>query len=92
MDKTYEPKHLEQKWYEHWEKNGFFKPQGDGEPYCIMIPPPNLTGSLHMGHAFQQTLMDVLIRYHRMMGRKTLWQVGTDHAEPGSTIGSVDPG
>jgi valyl-tRNA synthetase len=80
IDKTYEPSHLEQSLYELWEKNGYFSPQGTEPAYCIMLPPPNVTGSLHMGHAFQQTLMDVLIRYHRMMGQKTLWQVGTDHA------------
>lgn len=78
--KTYAPDNIERKWYQHWEKNNFFEPQGKGTPYCIMIPPPNVTGSLHMGHAFQQTLMDVLIRYHRMKGDNTLWQVGTDHA------------
>ncbi|WP_244263113.1 valine--tRNA ligase [Yersinia intermedia] len=68
--------------YEHWEKQGYFKPNGDTskESYCIMIPPPNVTGSLHMGHAFQQTIMDTLIRYQRMQGKNTLWQAGTDHA------------
>ncbi|WP_038498436.1 valine--tRNA ligase [Candidatus Palibaumannia cicadellinicola] len=82
MDKTYNPTTIEQPLYEHWEKQGYFKPNGDpGKPsYCIMIPPPNITGSLHMGHAFQQTLMDILIRYQRMQGKNTLWQVGTDHA------------
>lgn len=81
MDKTYEPQQLERKWYEFWEDKGYFAPQGgDGDSYCIMIPPPNVTGSLHMGHAFQQTLMDVLIRFHRMKGNNTLWLVGTDHA------------
>ncbi|MEX2131888.1 MAG: valine--tRNA ligase [Pseudohongiellaceae bacterium] len=80
MDKTYQPQQLESHWYETWEKQGYFVPAGDGKPYCIVIPPPNVTGSLHMGHGFQQTIMDALIRYHRMLGRKTLWQVGTDHA------------
>lgn len=80
IEKNYDPQKLESEWYPLWEKNGYFSPKGHGEPYCIMIPPPNVTGSLHMGHAFQQTLMDILIRYHRMMGRKTLWLVGTDHA------------
>ena len=80
LPKTYEPQALEQKWYALWEESGYFKPTGSGSPYCIMIPPPNVTGSLHMGHGFQHTLMDVLIRYHRMSGDNTLWQVGTDHA------------
>ena len=80
MDKTYQPQELESRWYRTWEENGYFAPRGDGDPYCIVIPPPNVTGYLHMGHGFQQTIMDALIRYHRMLGRKTLWQVGTDHA------------
>jgi valyl-tRNA synthetase len=80
MDKTYEPRSIEQRWYQTWEQNGYFAPSGHGEPYCIMIPPPNVTGSLHMGHGFNNTIMDALIRYHRMQGRNTLWQVGTDHA------------
>ncbi len=80
MDKTYEPRDIEQRWYRSWEENGWFAPAGSGNPYCIMIPPPNVTGTLHMGHAFQDTLMDALIRYHRMRGDNTLWQAGTDHA------------
>ncbi|HHL2498936.1 TPA: valine--tRNA ligase [Yersinia enterocolitica] len=82
LDKTYSPQEIEQPLYEHWEKKGYFKPNGDTskESYCIMIPPPNVTGSLHMGHAFQQTIMDTLIRYQRMQGKNTLWQAGTDHA------------
>jgi len=83
MNKTYDPHSLEQKWYETWEQQGYFAPskQASGDnPYCIMIPPPNVTGRLHMGHAFQDTIMDALIRYHRMKGEKTLWQAGTDHA------------
>ena len=80
MDKTYNPTGIESRWYEAWEQAGYFGPRGAGKPYCIMLPPPNVTGSLHMGHAFQQTLMDVLIRYHRMHGDNTLWQCGTDHA------------
>ena len=80
MDKTYQPDRIEQSWYEHWEKAGHFKPSGQGDSFCIMIPPPNVTGSLHMGHAFQDTIMDTLVRYRRMQGRNTLWQVGTDHA------------
>ncbi|MCB1813286.1 MAG: class I tRNA ligase family protein, partial [Candidatus Competibacteraceae bacterium] len=80
MEKTYNPHAIEQYWYDTWEKQGYFAPAGKGEPYCIMIPPPNVTGTLHMGHAFQDTIMDALIRYHRMTGRNTLWQPGTDHA------------
>jgi valyl-tRNA synthetase len=80
MDKTYEPHSIEQRWYQTWEENGYFAPSGTGTPYCIMIPPPNVTGSLHMGHGFNNTIMDALIRYHRMRGYNTLWQVGTDHA------------
>jgi valyl-tRNA synthetase len=80
MDKSYRPKDIEQRHYERWEQNGWFAPSGKGEPYCIVIPPPNVTGTLHMGHAFQDTIMDALIRYHRMQGRNTLWQPGMDHA------------
>jgi valyl-tRNA synthetase len=80
MEKTYNPHELEQRWYETWEREGYFSPAQEGEPYCIMIPPPNVTGTLHMGHAFQDTLMDSLTRFHRMQGHKTLWQPGTDHA------------
>ena len=80
MDKTFNPQNIEQEIYQKWEASGQFKPSGEGTPYCIMIPPPNVTGSLHMGHAFQQTIMDALTRYKRMSGNNTLWQVGTDHA------------
>jgi valyl-tRNA synthetase len=80
MDKSYQPKDLEQRVYARWEKRGYFAPQGAGEPYCIMIPPPNVTGTLHMGHAFQDTIMDALTRYKRMMGHRSLWQPGMDHA------------
>ena len=80
MDKTYDPHQVEKEWYKRWEREGHFVPGAGGEPYCIMIPPPNVTGTLHMGHAFQDTIMDALIRYHRMNGRKTLWQPGSDHA------------
>ena len=80
MDKTYEPQSIEQRWYDFWESQGYFRAQGDGKPYCIMIPPPNVTGSLHMGHGFNNTIMDTLIRFKRMQGNRTLWQVGTDHA------------
>ncbi len=80
MDKLYQPKKIEQRIYDHWEKENYFTPQGSGSPYCIVIPPPNVTGTLHMGHAFQDTIMDALTRYHRMLGHETLWQPGTDHA------------
>ncbi|MEA3243070.1 MAG: class I tRNA ligase family protein, partial [Pseudomonadota bacterium] len=80
MEKTYDPHKIEQRWYQTWEDKGYFSPSGEGEPYCIMIPPPNVTGSLHMGHAFQDTLMDALTRFHRMRGHNTLWQAGSDHA------------
>ncbi len=80
MEKTYNPHAIEQNWYQTWESNGYFAPRGEGKPYCIMIPPPNVTGSLHMGHGFNNTVMDTLVRYHRMMGDNTLWQPGTDHA------------
>ncbi|MBD8525061.1 valine--tRNA ligase [Pseudomarimonas arenosa] len=80
MDKSFEPAAIEARWYPIWEENGCFKPSGKGPAYSIMLPPPNVTGTLHMGHAFQHTLMDALIRYHRMKGFDTLWQVGTDHA------------
>jgi valyl-tRNA synthetase len=91
MEKTYNPAAIESKWYETWENNGYFKAEQtvagvktaeetERKKFCIMIPPPNVTGSLHMGHAFQDTIMDAMIRYHRMKGDDTLWQVGTDHA------------
>lgn len=86
LAKTYVPDEIETKWYQHWDSNGYFKPSFDeialkeGRNYCIQLPPPNVTGTLHMGHGFQHTLMDTLIRYHRMLGYNTLWQAGTDHA------------
>jgi valyl-tRNA synthetase len=80
MDKTYNPKDIEKSLYQSWEANDYFSPQGNGEPYSIMIPPPNVTGSLHMGHAFQHTIQDALTRLARMQGKQALWQVGTDHA------------
>ncbi|EQM67860.1 valine--tRNA ligase [Pseudomonas solani] len=80
MDKTYQPHAIETSWYQTWEKNNYFAPQGSGESYTIMIPPPNVTGSLHMGHGFNNAIMDALIRFRRMQGRNTLWQPGTDHA------------
>ena len=80
MDKSFDPRDIESRWYPRWEASGCFAPQGEGEPYTIMLPPPNVTGTLHMGHAFQHTIMDTLIRYQRMCGKRTLWQLGTDHA------------
>ncbi|MEO0369336.1 MAG: class I tRNA ligase family protein, partial [Pseudomonadota bacterium] len=86
MDKTFNPHAIEQALYKAWEEKGYFKPLGsqashpDNDSYCILLPPPNVTGSLHMGHAFQHTVMDALIRYRRMKGDNTLWQCGTDHA------------
>jgi valyl-tRNA synthetase len=80
MEKSFEPAQIESTWYARWEASGAFQPSGHGDPYCILLPPPNVTGTLHMGHAFQQTVMDMLIRYQRMRGMNTLWQVGTDHA------------
>ncbi|MEM8561765.1 MAG: valine--tRNA ligase [Pseudomonadota bacterium] len=80
MESTFRPADIETRWYEEWEARGYFSPQGGADPYCIMIPPPNVTGSLHMGHGFQEAIMDALVRYHRMRGFNTLWQVGTDHA------------
>ena len=80
MDKTYQPHAIETALYQNWEAHNYFAPQGSGQPYTIMIPPPNVTGSLHMGHGFNNSIMDALIRFRRMQGRKTLWQPGTDHA------------
>ncbi len=81
MDKHYAPQAIEEKWYRHWEESGAFKPQRpDAEPYCIVIPPPNVTGSLHMGHALNNTLQDILVRFERLRGKDVLWQPGTDHA------------
>jgi valyl-tRNA synthetase len=80
MDKAYSPGEIETRIYQRWESSGAFAPHGEGEPYCIMLPPPNVTGTLHMGHAFQHTLMDTLTRWHRMRGFAALWQPGTDHA------------
>jgi len=80
MDKSYAPADIEARTYARWETAGWFAPRGEGPPFCIMIPPPNVTGTLHMGHAFQHTLMDALTRFHRMEGDRALWQPGTDHA------------
>ena len=81
VDGAFDPRAIESALYAEWERSGHFAPSGNGEAYCIVIPPPNVTDRLHIGHAFQHTLMDTLIRYHRMQGRRTLWQTGTDHAQ-----------
>src|SRR5688572_4349215 len=80
LSSSYDPTQFETRLYQQWESSGVFQPRGEGEPYTILLPPPNVTGTLHMGHAFQHTLMDSLVRYHRMRGYDTLWQMGTDHA------------
>jgi valyl-tRNA synthetase len=80
VNKEYRPAEIESRHYARWERAGYFAPSGRGAPYCIVIPPPNVTGTLHMGHALQDTIMDALIRYNRMRGRNALWQPGTDHA------------
>jgi valyl-tRNA synthetase len=80
MDKAFSPADIESRVYAHWEASGYFAPSGRGPAYSIVIPPPNVTGTLHMGHAFQDTIMDALIRHRRMQGFDTLWQPGTDHA------------
>jgi len=80
VNKEYRPAEIEGRHYARWEAAGYFAPAGNGAPYCIVIPPPNVTGTLHMGHALQDTIMDALTRYHRMQARRTLWQPGTDHA------------
>lgn len=80
INKNYDPQQIEAHWRKQWEMHSYFQPSGQGEPYCIVLPPPNVTGSLHMGHGFQVTLMDVLVRYQRMCGKNVLWQGGTDHA------------
>ena len=82
MEKTYDPKKVEERLYSWWEKQGYFKPEINpkGKPYTIVLPPPNVTGTLHIGHALMLIIQDILIRYHRMQGDKTLWLPGTDHA------------
>ncbi len=82
LDKTYDPKAVEERWYQVWNQQGYFhaSPTHPGKPYCIVIPPPNVTGSLHVGHALNNSLQDILIRWRRMQGRNTLWMPGTDHA------------
>ena len=92
MEKTYDPKQVEERIYEWWENSGLFKPEvhPDGKPYTIVMPPPNVTGQLHMGHAFDDTLQDVLIRYHRMLGESALWLPGMDHASIATEVKVVD--
>ena len=82
MNPTYDPATVEAKWYEIWESSGVFAPEHnpDGEPFCIVLPPPNVTGVLHMGHALDHTIPDVIVRRKRMQGYRTLWLPGTDHA------------
>ena len=82
LDKSFDPHSIEKRWYPEWEKRGYFasRPENAQDAYCIQLPPPNVTGTLHMGHAFQQTLMDILVRFHRMLGKDVNWVVGTDHA------------
>ncbi|MBW3551709.1 MAG: class I tRNA ligase family protein, partial [Proteobacteria bacterium] len=80
LSPSYDPTQFETRLYQQWESSGVFQPRGEGAPYSILLPPPNVTGTLHMGHAFQHTLQDALIRYHRMLGHDTLWQMGSDHA------------
>ena len=92
MDKTYQPHAIETSLYQNWEANNYFAPQGSGQPYTIMIPPPNVTGSLHMGHGFNNSIMDALIRFRRMQGRNTLWQPGTDHAGIATQMGVEQTG
>ncbi|MDA8109867.1 MAG: class I tRNA ligase family protein, partial [Betaproteobacteria bacterium] len=82
LDKSFDPRAIEQRWYRRWEQAGWFAAGADAQrpSFCIQLPPPNVTGVLHMGHAFNQTIMDALARYHRMRGENTLWLPGTDHA------------
>ncbi|MCB5255668.1 MAG: class I tRNA ligase family protein, partial [Candidatus Cloacimonetes bacterium] len=80
IKKTYSPQEIEDRWYSFWESAGYFAPQGEGEPFTVLIPPPNVTGILHMGHVLNNTLQDVVVRYQRMQGRPTLWLPGVDHA------------
>ena len=80
MDKTFEPQSIEQQCYKSWEEAGLFKASGSGDPYCILLPPPNVTGALHIGHALTVSVQDMLARWHRMRGFNVLWLPGTDHA------------
>ncbi|MDD2506862.1 MAG: class I tRNA ligase family protein, partial [Candidatus Cloacimonetes bacterium] len=79
ISKTYSPQDIEKKWYKHWEESGYFAPRGEGKAFTILIPPPNVTGILHIGHVLNNTLQDVVVRYHRMNGEPTLWLPGVDH-------------
>lgn len=92
MEKTYDPASVETRLYELWERKGYFhaKPNPDKKPYCIVIPPPNITGKLHMGHALDESLQDVLIRYKRMAGYEALWLPGTDHASIATEVKIVE--
>jgi len=80
MEKTYQPENIERQWYENWESKGYFRPSGEGQSYSIAIPPPNVTGSLHMGHAFNTALIDTIVRFQRLQGKNVLCLPGTDHA------------
>ena len=83
LAKSFEPKNIERRWYQFWEERGYYAAGSNPDKqdnFCILLPPPNVTGTLHMGHGFNQTIMDALTRYHRMRGDNTLWQPGTDHA------------
>ena len=80
MNKQYKPREIEENIYKSWEKDGLFLAKESTSKFSIVLPPPNVTGTLHMGHAFQHTIIDVLVRYHRMLGKSVLWQPGTDHA------------
>ena len=92
LEKTYDPSKVESKWYAYWESNGYFRaaPNPDKQPYCIVIPPPNITGKLHMGHALDNALQDTLTRYKRMSGFETLWLPGTDHASIATEVKIVE--
>ena len=82
MEKNYDPKRVEDRWYRWWTERKLFRGEADqgGEPYCVVIPPPNVTGILHMGHALNNTIQDILVRWRRMQGRNAVWLPGTDHA------------
>ncbi|NJR44143.1 class I tRNA ligase family protein, partial [bacterium] len=80
MEKSFDPRSFESRLYQRWEQLGYFAPSGKGVPFCIQLPPPNVTGALHLGHALNNTLQDILIRFERMRGKDVLWQPGTDHA------------
>ena len=92
LAKTYDPKEIEDRLYEKWMEKGYFhaEPNPDKKPFCIVMPPPNITGQLHMGHALDNTLQDTLIRYKRMQGYETLWQPGTDHASIATEVKVIE--